>query len=189
MSGALSNTEDFGWEIKRFGTYLINAGGQGRAFTVNGNMHVSGTISKGGTLKTDHPLDPLNKNIQYGFTEGARYYLVHIGEEQLVNGRATIDIDAEFELAPGTFAAMNQNAYVTSLNHQGSFDRVISLPIVGGVFEIICENEASTGKVVWTVIGERADAFVRNIDPNCERGTGRFIPQFDKPDYVEPEHA
>ena len=179
-----SGTADNGLQVVHSSTGLL------ATFRNNGNLSITGTISKaGGTLSTDHPLDPLNKNIRYAFTEGARYYLVHIGAAQLVDGRALIDIDATFDLTPGTFAAMNQNAMVTSLNHQGSFDQVKNTPIEGGAFEIICANEQSSGTVIWTVIGERADAFVRMLDPNCERGTGKFIPEFDKPEYMEPENV
>lgn len=84
---------------------------------------------------------------------------------------------------------MHSEAPTSSLNNQGSFDRVMNTPIEGGTFDIICENDQSSGAVVWTVIGERADAFVRNLDPNCERGTGKFVPEFDKPDYVEPANV
>lgn len=181
---------DGGYSLYSYNPNDGNIIGQGIYLSQSGNLSVRGTISKGGgTLLTDHPLDPMNKNIRYGFTEGARYYLVHVGEAEMVDGRATVDIDTAFDMMPGTFAAMNQNALVVSLNHQSSFDRVKNTPISGSTFDIICENDQSSGTVVWTVIGERADAFVRNYDPNCERGSGKFIPEFEKPDYVEPQNA
>ncbi len=156
----------------------------------DGSLNVTGALSKGGgTALFDHPLDPMNKNLRYGFTEGPRYYLVHVGAVQLVNGRATVDLDKEFGTTPGTFVAATQRAFVTGLNHQGSADPVFNSPIDGAVFEITCTNEQADGLVVWTVIAERGDAFVRNLDPNCERGTGQFIPEFEKPDYAEPENV
>ncbi|MBK3745657.1 hypothetical protein G3A39_41600 [Paraburkholderia aspalathi] len=184
MSGALSNTADFGWEVKRFGTYLINAGGQGRAFTVNGNMHVSGAISKAsGTFLIDHPLDPFNKDLAHAFVEAPENLNIYRGEVRLINGRATVNIDEYFGMMAGTFWALNADITVSSLQNQNSFASVRPLQAMNsGAFEILCEDETSNDLIAWIVIGRRKDPYVLQMDPNCERGTGRFIPEREKED-------
>ena len=152
-------------------------------FTNVGNLRISGTISKGGgTFTIDHPLDPLNKNLRHGFVEAPRYDLIYRGVATLVDGRAEINIDAASGMTDGTFAALTKNACVMSIQNQNGFIAVKPSRFSGGTFEIIAQDAACNDAVSWLVIAERNDAFVRNIDGNCERGTGRFIPEFDKED-------
>ncbi len=159
-------------------------------WSFNNSLSVSGSISKGsGTFLIDHPLDPYNRNLRHGFVEAPRYDLIYRGTVRLVNGRATVDIDAASNMSSGTFAALTTNAVVTSLQNQEGFARLKPGPISGGSFEIICEDEACTDLVSWVVIAERDDPFVKSdLDPNTD-SNGRFIPEFDKPDYEEPENA
>lgn len=150
---------------------------------VTGAMQVTGALAKGaGTFLIDHPLDPFNKNLRHGFVEAPRYDLIYRGTVRLVNGRATVDIDAASNMSPGTFAALTINAVVTSLQNQEGFAQMKPGPISGGSFEIICEDEACTDLVSWVVIAERNDPFVKSdLDPNTD-SDGRFVPEFEKED-------
>ncbi|MBE0563594.1 MAG: hypothetical protein IH622_22640 [Ochrobactrum anthropi] len=156
-----------------------------RRLTVDaaGAVAVAGTLSKGGgTFLIDHPLDPFNKNLRHGFVEAPRYDLIYRGTVQLVDGRATVDIDAASNMTSGTFAALTGNAVVTSLQNQDGFTRLKPGVINGGSFEIICEEETCTDFVSWVVIAERNDPFVKSdLDPNTD-SNGRFMPEFDKED-------
>ncbi|WP_192799511.1 hypothetical protein [Brucella tritici] len=191
---------DFSWQggLAVWGWYLENNfalslstfdGGTGAytgtpvSFLANGNVAFSGTISKGGgTFYIDHPLDPFNKNLRHGFVEAPRYDLIYRGTVQLVDGRATVDIDAASNMTSGTFAALTTNAVVTSLQNQDGFARLKPGPINGGSFEIICEDENCTDLVSWVVIAERNDPFVKSdLDPNTD-SNGRFVPEFEKED-------
>ena len=157
--------------------------GRAVSFTQSGGLQVTGTISKGGgTFLIDHPLDPINRNLRHGFVEAPRYDLIYRGKVKLVDGVATVNIDESSAMTDGTFAALTKNACVTSLQNQEGFARIKPSVISGGQFEITCEDITCTDEVSWVVIAERNDAFVRNVDENCERGTGRFIPEFDKED-------
>lgn len=151
-------------------------------FNSLGNLSVPGTLSKGGgTFLIDHPLDPFNKNLRHGFVESTEYLNLYRGLVTLENGRMNIDIDAAFGMSDGTFAALNADVMVTSLQNQNDFDRVcIQGDPSTGKFTIVCENETSTAQIAWMVSGRRKDAFVLHLDENCERGTGRFIPEYDK---------
>lgn len=172
------------------GTYFVVRvtgwdGGTTNWFTFNqdGGLAVPGALSKGsGTFLIDHPLDPLNKNLRHGFVEAPRYDLIYRGTVRLVDGRATVDIDAASNMSAGTFAVLTTNAIVTSLQNQERFARLKPGPINGGSFEIICEDEVCTDLVSWVVIAERNDQFVKSdLDPNTD-SNGRFIPEFDKED-------
>jgi len=148
-----------------------------------GNVSVTGTLSKGGgTFLIDHPLDPFNRNLRHGFVEAPRYDLIYRGIVQLVNGRATVNIDAASNMTSGTFVALTTNAVVTSLQNQDGFARLKPGVINDGSFEIICEDEASTDLVSWVVIAERNDPFVKSdLDQNTD-SDGRFVPEFEKED-------
>ncbi|WP_313027900.1 hypothetical protein [Brucella sp.] len=152
--------------------------------TQAGNFNIVGTLSKaGGTFLIDHPLDPFNKNLRHGFVESTEYVNIYRGMVDLVDGRMIIDIDAAFGMTDGTFAALNSDVMVTSLQNQYGPDRVwVEAPAESGKFTIVCEDEHSTATIAWMVTGRRNDAFVRSdLDPNTD-SEGRFIPEFDKED-------
>ncbi len=149
---------------------------------IGGNVTVTGALSKGsGTFLIDHPLDPANRDLAHGFVEAPRYDLIYRGTVALVDGRATVDIDAASNMSPGTFEALTTNAVVTSLQNQSGFARLRPGAIAGGSFEIICEDDTCTDTVSWVIIAERNDAFVKHMDDNCDPA-GRFIPEREKPE-------
>lgn len=166
-----------------------SSGGLIATFLYNRSLAVVGALSKGsGTFLIDHPLDPLNKNLRHGFVESTEYVNIYRGMIDLVDGRMTVDIDAAFGMMDGTFAALNADVMVSSLQNQFGKDRVwVEAPADSGKFTIICENTESTASVAWMVTGRRKDAFVcSDLDPNTD-SEGRFIPEFDKPEYIEQE--
>lgn len=191
--GRLYFRNDADVEVAQIGVSVITGYGdrvgfynsQGGAWNFNNNLIVSGSISKGsGTFLIDHPLDPLNKNLRHGFVESPEYVNVYRGEVRLVNGRATVDIDDYFGMTSGTFWALNADITVSSLQNQEGFARVRpEEKMTSGVLNIICEDEHCNDLIAWCVTGRRQDPFVLNVDENCERGTGRFIPEFDKPEF------
>lgn len=147
-------------------------------------LTVNGSLSKAsGTFLIDHPLDPLNKNLRHGFVEAPEYLNIYRGTVRLVNGRATVNIDDYFDMMQGTFWALNTDVIVSSLQNQDGFSRVRpDGKMTDGTLNIICEDEACNDEVAWMVTGRRKDAYVLHLDPNCERGTGRFISEIEKED-------
>lgn len=168
----------------RTGSNVAEIGTMSNAFAVHGNAYVGGTLSKGGgTFLIDHPLDPANKNLRHGFVEAPEYVNIYRGTTKLVDGKASVNIDDYFGMIPGTFWALNTDVVVSSLQNQDGFSLVRpDGEMSDGTVRIICEDETCTDEIAWMVTGRRNDAFVRNIDQNCERGTGRFIPEIDKED-------
>lgn len=157
---------------------------------VTGGLNVTGAVAKGsGTFLIDHPLDPFNRNLRHGFVEAPRYDLIYRGTVQLVNGRAMVDIDAASNMTSGTFAALTTNTDVYSVFNRTSPKKTVhATEIADGKFELVClDDEQSTDRVTWLVIAERNDPFVKSdLDPNTD-SDGRFIPEFDKPEYVNEQ--
>jgi parallel beta-helix repeat protein len=153
---------------------------------VNGTLNCSGALSKGsGTFLIDHPLDPENKDLYHGFVEAPRYDLIYRGRVKLDGGKATVSIDAVSRMTPGTFAALTQQAEVSSLCNRTGFTRVRASEIIDGTFTITSEDDTSTDEVSWIVMAERADAFIRYGEGTHTDEDGRMIPEWDKPEYVE----
>lgn len=155
------------------------------SLTINqaGNCVISGSLSKAsGTFGIDHPLDPYNKDLAHGFVEAPEYQNRYRGLVRLVDGCATVDIDAVAGMTTGTFAALNADAWVAGLQNQEGFARLRPTPLSGATFEIICEDAACTDLVAWEVTARRNDAYVRSgLDPNTD-AEGRFICERDKPE-------
>ncbi|MBB6262141.1 uncharacterized protein YdaU (DUF1376 family) [Paenochrobactrum gallinarii] len=134
-----------------------------------------------GTFLIDHPLDPANKNLRHGFVEAPEYVNIYRGVVRLVNGKAAVNIDDYFGMVPGTFSALNADIMISSLqNQEGGTVVWPDGKMTGGILNITCADETCNDEIAWMVTGRRKDAFVLNLDPNCERGTGRFIPEVDK---------
>ena len=150
------------------------------SFGHNGSFHVPGTLSKAsGTFLIDHPLYPATKKLRHGFAEAPEYLNIYRGEMTLEGGSGKVVLDEYFNMSRGTFSALNGDIIVSGLQNLDSFDRVKPVgTAVNGVLEIICENPLSNDRIAWIVSGRRRDAFVVNLDPNCDRGTGNFVPEF-----------
>jgi hypothetical protein len=146
---------------------------------VAGALGITGALTKGsGTFLIDHPLDPTNKDLYHGFVEAPRYDLIYRGEVTLENGSAEVDIDIASNMTPGTFDALTQNQKVTSLQNQTGFDRVKPLTIANGKFTIISESNTSNDNIVWVVMAERKDVFIKTV--NNTDSNGRLIPEWNK---------
>lgn len=147
------------------------------------NLAITGALSKGsGTFQIDHPLDPENKDLFHGFVEAPRYDLIYRGRAKLINGTASVSIDASSNMTEGTFVKLVQNIQVSSLQNNETFDRVIGV-VVDGVLTITCENNSSTATIDWVVIAERADAFIKAHKGND--ADGHLLVEVDKED-IDP---
>lgn len=133
-------------------------------------LDVNGSLDKNsGSFKIDHPLEPTEKFLRYGFVESPRFDLIHRGRVKLKNGKATVNIDKEYGMTKGTFEALCQNKEVTSLLAVNSFVRVKSTDIKNGEFTIEAEEETKI-EVNWTVIAERADKWIKHTKETDKEG-------------------
>jgi hypothetical protein len=144
-----------------------------------GNVHVAGTLTKGGGgFKIDHPLDPANKCLSHSFVESPDML-------NLYNGNVTLDDSGEawVEL-PVWFAALNKEfRYQLTAIGAPAPTLHVAEEIQDRRFKIAGGHAGV--EVSWQVTGVRHDPFakahripVEEDKPPVERGT-----------YLHPEAA
>ncbi|GMU42173.1 MAG: hypothetical protein IT479_14020 [Xanthomonadales bacterium] len=149
------------------------SGVSARAGLFNGNVQVTGTLSKGGgSFQIDHPLDPENKYLYHSFVESPDMM-------NLYNGNLTTDSEgyASVQL-PDWFEALNRD-FRYQLTVIGSFARaMVAEEVKGNRFAI--RTDAPHVKVSWLVTGVRQDAWAeRNRIPveqdKADADKGRYL--------------
>jgi hypothetical protein len=143
---------------------------QSNPLTVNGNLHVTGTLSKGGgSFKIDHPLDPANKYLYHSFVESPDMMNIY-------NGNVVTDEKGEAEVVlPGYFEALNRD-FRYQLTVIGQFAQaIVGTKIKNHRFAIRTDKPGV--EVSWQVTGIRQDAYanahriqVEEDKPVAERG-------------------
>jgi hypothetical protein len=156
-------------------------------------LQVVGSLAKSsGTFDIPHPLYPdTDKRLVHSFIEGPRCDLIYRGKITLVAGYAALNIDQACTHSPegamdnGTFDALCTNAECFLQNKTG-FDRVIG-SVTGSTLTIRCENAQSTDTIVWMVVAERKDPFIKKWDRTDANGF--LVTQYTQPQVtpaVEP---
>ncbi len=144
-------------------TYALHstntAGGNAGYF--QGNVAVTGTLSKGGgSFKIDHPLDPTNKFLYHSFVESPDMMNVYNGNVVLDgSGAATVAL-------PDYFQALNKDYryQLTPIGAPGP-GLYVAQKVANGVFTIAGGTPGA--EVSWQVTGIRQDAFANeNRIPN-----------------------
>ena len=138
--------------------------------SVNGNLTVSGSISKGsGSFKIDHPLDPANSYLSHSFVESPDMMNIY-------NGNITTDEDGVATVTlPTYFEALNRD-FRYQLTVIGQFAQaIVAREIRDNQFKI--RTDKPFIRVSWQVTGVRHDAYaeahrvpVEESKPPGERG-------------------
>lgn len=124
----------------------------------SGNTNVTGALSKAsGSFRISHPLPSLEATHQlvHSFIEGPQADLIYRGKVNLVDGKATINIDTAATMTEGTFVILCRDVQCftsneTDWNHvRGSVN--------GNILTVDCQDPTSTALISWMVIGERQD--------------------------------
>jgi hypothetical protein len=136
-----------------------------------GQVHVTGTLSKGGgSFKIDHPLDPANKYLYHSFVESPDMKNIYDGVVVLnAKGEAWVEL-------PNWFQALNRDfRYLLTAIGGPAPKLFIAEEIANNRFKI-AGGEPNL-KVSWQVTGIRQDAFankyripVEENKSNVERG-------------------
>ena len=129
----------------------------------NGTVQVTGALSKGsGSFEIPHPLESKKDThlLRHSFIEGPQCDNIYRGTVELVDGTATVNLDTVSNMTSGTFVALNTDVQVFTTN-ETDWDNVKG-SIVGNVLTITCQNNNSTAKVSWLVIGERQDDNIKS---------------------------
>ena len=134
---------------------------------VSGNVTVTGSVSKGsGSFVIDHPLNE-TKNLVHSFIEGPRADLIYRGTVSLIDGSATINLDEEYELIPGTWKALCRNPQVWISNIDGWTN--CRGTVEDGIL-IIEAQTSSNESVNWLVIAERKDKHMYDTEWTDDNG-------------------
>jgi len=89
--------------------------------------------------------------------EGPQIDVVYRGKVELVNGRASIDIDSHYDMTSGTFEWLTKSDSVqTFTSNETGWDAVKS-SFSGNTITIECQNSSSTDTISWAIIAERGD--------------------------------
>jgi hypothetical protein len=140
---------------------------------INGDLEVTGNISKGGgTFKIDHPLDPENKYLVHSFIESPDMMNVYNGNIQTdANGFAIVELPEYFEAANKDFRYQ--------LTVIGTFAQAIVAEEIAKNSFKIQTNEPNV-KVSWQVTGIRNDPYaVKNrivpVQEKSDRERGKYL--------------
>jgi hypothetical protein len=171
-----------GTGVEASGGIGMNGAAQGLAGKFNGNVQVTGTLSKGGgSFKIDHPLDPENKYLYHSFVESPDM-------KNIYDGNVTTDANSEAVVVmPDYFEALNRD-FRYQLTVIGTFAQAIVAEKIKGNRFVIKTN-APNVEVSWQVTGIRQDAFanqnripVEEDKPDVERGYYLHPEAFDQPE-------
>jgi hypothetical protein len=163
-----------------------------------GNVNITGTISKGGgTFHLDHPLDPLNRDLIHGFVESNRHLLVYTFDVQLADGVAgtflePLSLDALLGFTEGTCKALMQNIRVTSIRHPAGLHvtdvvAVAEDPGVAVSLQFTSSSGADDSLIVVTITADRADPYIKATE--FVDVDGVLIPERDKTELTADEEA
>jgi len=160
----------------------VNGATDGLAGKFNGDVQVTGNLSKGGgSFKIDHPLDPENKYLYHSFVESPDMKNIYDGTVTTdQNGDATITL-------PDYFGALNRD-FRYQLTVIGTFAQaIVSGEIENNQFRI--RTSAPGVKVSWQVTGIRQDAYanrhripVEELKSDLERGSYLHPDVFNLPE-------
>jgi cytoskeletal protein CcmA (bactofilin family) len=148
------------------------------------DVAVGGALSKGsGSFKIDHPLPSMKDthDLYHSFIEGPRADLIYRGQIDLVDGQATVEMNAEFGMTAGTWELLCRDATCFTTNETG-WDMVKG-SVSGSTLTIQCQESDCTDTVSWLVVAERQDQHM--YDTEWTDSNGRPILEREKPEEVE----
>ncbi len=135
---------------------LIVAG----AVEVEDYLDVTGTKN----FRIAHPVRE-GHDLRHTCVESPQADLTYRGKATLVDGTVQVDLDSEFGMTSGTFAALNDDVQVFVQNDTG-WDAVRG-SVTDGVLTITCYNLDSYDSVGWLVIGRRT-GITLEIEPETK---------------------
>lgn len=130
-----------------------------------GNLAVVGALSKGsGSFKIEHPLESMKTthDLVHSFVEAPQADLYYRGKVQLIDGKATVDIDSAAGMTAGTFEVLCRNVQCFTTNESGW--EAIKGKVSGKTLTIECEDATASCTVSWLVVGERKDKHMYETD-------------------------
>jgi len=130
----------------------------GGDITIAEDLAVTGALSKGsGSFKIDHPLPEMSDthHLVHSFVEGPKADLIYRGSVALVDGAATVDLDAAATMTSGTWEVLCRDPQVWVQNEDGWTQ--VRGSISGSTLSIEAQDSDCTDTVSWLVVAERKD--------------------------------
>jgi hypothetical protein len=137
----------------------------------NGSVSIVGSLSKGsGSFKIDHPLSSKKgtHHLVHSFIEGPQADNIYRGKIQLVNSKATINLDQASRMTEGTFVLLNGNIQCFTSNESGW--TAVKGIVAGNILTIEAQDPECTDTISWLVVGERIDQHMLDTDWTDENG-------------------
>lgn len=184
-----SSYSDKTWGIYPIGTaFVIREAGVADRLTIlaGGNVSIAGALSKGsGSFNIPHPLElkKLTHRLVHSFIEGPRVDLIYRGKVNLVNGKATINLDEDARMTGGTFEVLTREVQCFTTNESG-WDAVKG-SVIGNILTIVSQNRNCIDSISWMVIGERKDEHIMSTDWTDENGKIIMEPENQKDEVLE----
>jgi hypothetical protein len=146
------------------------------SLNASGNLVITGSISKGsGTFDIVHPVLE-GKRLRHSFIEGPQADLIYRGTVTLSTNATVINMDTEFDMAEGTWEALNCNPWSIA----AASGEVLEWSFEGDTLTITGDEGTVCN---WMVIGERHDPHM--IATDCTDEEGRIVLEYDQPESVE----
>ena len=141
------------------GTETIRAAGH------NGALTITGALSKGsGSFKIDHPLPSKTDthHLVHSFVEAPQADNIYRGKVDLIDGSASVNIDAVAGMTEGTFVLLNRDVQCFTSNESGW--TAVKGSVSGNILTITAQDNTCTDAISWLVIGERQDQHMHDTD-------------------------
>ncbi len=144
----------------------INGIDCGGGMLVQGSLDVDVDLEVSGNknFRIAHPVRE-GHDLRHTCVESPQADLTYRGKATLVDGTVQLDLDSEFGMTSGTFAALNDDVQVFVQNDSG-WDAVRG-SVSDGVLTITCYNLDSHDSVGWLVIGRRTGVEIE-IEPETK---------------------
>jgi hypothetical protein len=144
------------------GVHVDGAGGFAGYF--NGDVHVTGSLTKGsGSFVIDHPEDPENKLLRHNFVESPENLCIYRGKVQLdANGKAIVEM-------PSYFVPLTKEEEATiHLTSIGKKPFLAGYEWNGGYKSFVVYGEANRD-VSYTVYADRDDPAIKKLRKPVEQ--------------------
>ena len=138
---------------------------------VTGALSCTGALSKGsGSFRIEHPLPEKSATHQlvHSFIEGPQADLIYRGKVVLVDGKASVNIDAASTMTEGTFEVLCRDVQCFTTNESGW--TAVRGKVTGNILTIEAKDADCTDEISWMVIGERQDPHMMETDWTDDNG-------------------
>ena len=134
-------------------------------------LSVGGALSKAsGSFRIEHPLPEKSATHQlvHSFIEGPQADLIYRGKVVLVDGKASVNIDAASTMTEGTFEVLCRDVQCFTTNESGW--TAVRGKVTGNILTIEAKDADCTDEISWMVIGERQDPHMMETEWTDDNG-------------------